>query len=486
MLANASVPPTAEFFDQNPISKLGLISTQQGTATKLSELGNNQRRHTERLDASLAKAAPRGGDMSLQTALEMALRTLDLIPPYGTREVLLVHGAHGTADAGDISSTIAALQRARVRVSAISLPGEVFVVTRTTRETGGTCAVPESLEHLRVAMLAHCKPPPRRADELSTDTEGRSRLVEMGFPRLVHSEEGICACHAQLRPRAFICPRCGARMCELPSTCALCRLQLVSAPSLARSYHHLFPIDAFVEVPNATTPGELPLAHSLRPLQRPPPQSSDIGSPSGDMLHAGVTDKDTASAIHGPRSASDARAPGSDTCSRGTHHDAPVASASHGGTEPVAASGIAISAVRQRDRSVPLQVNRVDADVDMLLPQSATTVAPPQHTGPTASPAKAPPHWVSPFNTGAAVTGASAPLHSSRHEGPQSAQGSHTAVDLVHDESTVCGGCGFALAATEARFVCPVCRTAVCGPCEQLIHETLHSCPGCVGRGAGR
>lgn len=91
----------AEFFDQNPISKLGIITTQQGAATKLSELGTNPRRHVERLDAAAASAGGgraasaaagggivRGGDMSLQTALEMALRTLELIPPYGTREVL--------------------------------------------------------------------------------------------------------------------------------------------------------------------------------------------------------------------------------------------------------------------------------------------------------------------------------------------------------------------------------------------------------------
>lgn len=89
LLPPRPTPRAAEFFDQNPISKLGLISTQQGTATKVSELGTNPRRHAERLDAAMAAkgARARGGDMSLATALEMALRTLELIPPYGTREV---------------------------------------------------------------------------------------------------------------------------------------------------------------------------------------------------------------------------------------------------------------------------------------------------------------------------------------------------------------------------------------------------------------
>ena len=43
----------------------------------------------------------------------------------------------------------------------------------------------------------------------------------------------------------FECPRCASRVCELPSSCAVCSLQLVSAPLLARSYHHLFPVAPF-------------------------------------------------------------------------------------------------------------------------------------------------------------------------------------------------------------------------------------------------
>ena len=115
-------------------------------------------------------------------------------------------------------------------------------------------------------------------------------------------------------------------MCELPSTCALCGLQLVSAFSLARSYHHLFPVPEFVEVPDATRPAE-----------------------------------------------------------------------------------------RRRKR-----------EMDGLV-----------------------------------------------------------GTEMVHDTSTVCGACHAALPAPVARYVCPECRMAVCSDCEQLIHEALHSCPGCVGGGGG-
>ena len=42
--------------------------------------------------------------------------------------------------------------------------------------------------------------------------------------------------------------QCHAKYCELPVECKACGLTLVSAPHLARSYHHLFPLPAFDEV----------------------------------------------------------------------------------------------------------------------------------------------------------------------------------------------------------------------------------------------
>ena len=40
-------------------------------------------------------------------------------------------------------------------------------------------------------------------------------------------------------------------MVELPCSCHICGLTLVSSPHLARSYHHLFPVRAFSEIPQA-------------------------------------------------------------------------------------------------------------------------------------------------------------------------------------------------------------------------------------------
>lgn len=45
-----------------------------------------------------------------------------------------------------------------------------------------------------------------------------------------------------------MCPRCNSKYCELPIDCSICGLKLVSSPHLARSYHHLFPVQQFVEI----------------------------------------------------------------------------------------------------------------------------------------------------------------------------------------------------------------------------------------------
>ena len=60
-----------------------------------------------------------------------------------------------------------------------------------------------------------------------------------------------------------------ARMCGLPSDCRVCGTTLVSSPHLARSYHHLFPVPPFKEVPlppssapSHSLPSQQPLQHS--------------------------------------------------------------------------------------------------------------------------------------------------------------------------------------------------------------------------------
>jgi transcription initiation factor TFIIH subunit 2 len=353
--AKAATDFVQEYFDANPISQMGIIITRRGVAEKLTDLGGNPRRHIAALTDALRAPRALEGDMTLQTSLDLAARHLALQPKFGTREVLLVHGALSTRDPGAIGDTIAALRAERVRVSVISLPGEVYVAARVAKETGGTYGVPESYDALRSLVLAHCQPPARRAED--EDAGGRQRMVRVGFPELVQESEGLCACHHRVMARAYVCPRCCTRCCEIPTECAVCGLQLVSAPGLARSYHHLFPVPVFVEVPSAHAPG---VGHR--------------GSGEGE----GEEDAVQESAGGG---------------------------GGGGGGEDDGMGG-----------------------------------------------------------------------------GGEGAYGHGGRRALFHDSSPSCGACLVPLAPDKPRYVCPACRMAVCADCDQLVHETLHNCPGCAGR----
>jgi transcription initiation factor TFIIH subunit 2 len=67
-----------EFFEQNPISQLGIVGMRDGVAVRVSDLGGNPAEHLERLkaldkrdnDPDKDAHEPRGNP-SLQNALEM-------------------------------------------------------------------------------------------------------------------------------------------------------------------------------------------------------------------------------------------------------------------------------------------------------------------------------------------------------------------------------------------------------------------------------
>lgn len=59
-------------------------------------------------------------------------------------------------------------------------------------------------------------------------------------------------CPALLQGGNFLCPQCKMGVASLPAKCNVCGLVLLNAQHIARSYHHLFPVIPFREVP----PGE--------------------------------------------------------------------------------------------------------------------------------------------------------------------------------------------------------------------------------------
>jgi transcription initiation factor TFIIH subunit 2 len=258
-----------EFFEQNPISQLGIIGMRDGIAVRVSDMSGNPAAHLESLKR-LRTSEPQGSP-SLQNALEMARAALFHAPSHGTREALVVYGALLSSDPGDIHETIGSLVTDRVRVSVVGLAAQVAICAELCSKTNAGddshYRVALNEVHFRELLMALTTPPVTRSARQS-----RPSLLMMGFPSrttaIKHSTEKtskngngngngtavlvsaprFCACHSKLTRGGYACARCDALVCSLPAECPCCGLTLILSTHLARSYHHLFPLRNWVEV----------------------------------------------------------------------------------------------------------------------------------------------------------------------------------------------------------------------------------------------
>nr|XP_024364305.1 general transcription factor IIH subunit 2-like isoform X2 [Physcomitrium patens] len=231
-----------EFFDQNPLSHLGVILLKDGIAHQLTDLSGSPETHIRALRSNMEST----GDASIQNGLDLARGYLTQIPSYGHREVLLVYSALSTIDPGDVMETVQECKKANIRCSVVGLSAEIYICKLLCEQTGGMYSVATNEGHLKELIMEHAPPPAAQA-EMSV-----ASLVRMGFPqRGAEDAVALCACHREVKMGGgYTCPRCKARVCELPTQCHICGLTLVSSPHLARSYHHLFPVSPFEEVEN--------------------------------------------------------------------------------------------------------------------------------------------------------------------------------------------------------------------------------------------
>ncbi|OQR86445.1 General transcription factor IIH subunit [Achlya hypogyna] len=224
----------ADYFDQNPISQLGLIGIKSSVAEKLSDLSGNPGHHIDILKRTLTVH----GEPSLQNALEMAKSALKTVPSYGSKEIIVVYGSLTTTDPGDIFATVTGLQKDSIRCSFVGIGAEMHLLRRIAKDTQGTYSVAMDPGHFKDLMAAFTVPSP----SLASSVTRFATLVEMGFPQRRSGALSLCVCHQVFTTTGYLCPRCKSKSCELPTVCAVCNLPLVSSPHLARSYHHLFPI----------------------------------------------------------------------------------------------------------------------------------------------------------------------------------------------------------------------------------------------------
>ncbi|KAJ7560332.1 hypothetical protein O6H91_04G124700 [Diphasiastrum complanatum] len=241
VVANCVEAFIREFFDQNPLSHLGIITIRNGIASRLTDLSGSPEAHIKVLRGNLECA----GDASIQNALDLSRSFLCQVPTYGHREVMLIFSALGTCDPGDVLESVRNCKEENIRCSVVGVAAEIYICKLLCEKTGGIYSVAMNEAHLKELVLEHVAPPPALAEAAVAS------LVKMGFPqRGAEGTIALCACHREVKiGGGYTCPRCKARVCELPTECFICGLTLVSSPHLARSYHHLFPVPVFEEVP---------------------------------------------------------------------------------------------------------------------------------------------------------------------------------------------------------------------------------------------
>ncbi|KAL8712805.1 MAG: hypothetical protein Q9220_003013 [cf. Caloplaca sp. 1 TL-2023] len=240
-----------EFFEQNPISQIGIIGMRDGLAVRISDMSGNPSDHISNLQA-LRKEDPKG-QPSLQNALDMARADLFHAPSHGTREILLLFGSLLSSDPGDIHTTITSLVDSHITTTVIGLSAQVAIcltlVKRTNPHSNPQKHYNVALDEVnyRELIMRLATPPESHAHQQSLsapdDDANSSSLLMMGFPsRVTDPTPSLCACHSRPTAGGYLCSRCSSKICSLPTTCPACSLTLILSTHLARSYHHLFPL----------------------------------------------------------------------------------------------------------------------------------------------------------------------------------------------------------------------------------------------------
>ena len=137
----------------------------------------------------------------------------------------------------------------KVRVGVIGLAADVAICRELCAKTNGgddsTYGVVLNEQHFRDLLMEVTTPPATFSQKQAANS-----LLMMGFPsRTVESHSSLCACHSKPSRGGYLCSRCGSKVCALPAECPTCGLTLILSTHLARSYHHLFPLINWVEVP---------------------------------------------------------------------------------------------------------------------------------------------------------------------------------------------------------------------------------------------
>lgn len=233
-----------EWFDQNPLGQMGVVGMRAGLGERIGEMTGNPQDVLKAI-SERHKLEPTG-DPSLQNAIEMARNSMSHLPTHSSREILIIFGSLTTCDPGNIHDTLDACVKSKIRISVVALAAEMKICRELCDKTGGQFGVALNEGHFK-DLLFEMVPPPAQRNMTSRGGNPAADLMMMGFPTRLPdtSPQSLCVCHSELKSEGFLCPRCLAKICDIPTDCDICGLMVVSSPHLARSYHHLFPVSPY-------------------------------------------------------------------------------------------------------------------------------------------------------------------------------------------------------------------------------------------------
>ncbi|KAJ1304569.1 hypothetical protein OPQ81_005711 [Rhizoctonia solani] len=246
-----------EWCEQNPLGQIGVVGMRAGIGERIIEMTGNPH-DILRAIADKRKLEP-AGEPSLQNAIEVARAGMrhSFTDTFFERDCDNLWFPHNL----------------RSGISLVALAAEMKICRELCEKTEGTFGVALNEGHFKDLLFEHIPPPAHRAVRGGNDALPSSQsakptslnpnadLMLMGFPTRLPptSAPTLCVCHpSRMRAEGFLCPRCSAKLCEVPTDCDVCGLMVVSSPHLARSYHHLFPVTAYTAIneiaPNDTLP----------------------------------------------------------------------------------------------------------------------------------------------------------------------------------------------------------------------------------------
>ena len=239
---------TEEFFDRNPIAQLGLVATRNKFCEIIIDLCGNKRK----ILAEIKKVRSMNceGEASLYNSFKQALKLFKNVPQHISKEVIVIFSSLSTIDPHNLLQMVDEMKKANVKCSIVGLSASLYVCQKICKETQGRYEVAMDETHFHSIMEDHLIPPIALTNQASF-------LVKMGFPELDSSPPVLsisCICHADDPEKSknspgYLCPQCSSKYCELPIDCLVCSLTLASSAHLARSYHHLFPLEPFSDIP---------------------------------------------------------------------------------------------------------------------------------------------------------------------------------------------------------------------------------------------